>query len=123
VAWIKQNIDQNKTLPQILRSVELSLPSSLQPLIEMDFHPHRQITQPYKQEMITILKDTIETKLYKSQLLLNHEITKICQNQSILPLDQQFNHTMTDLLQRHLILITEKIQYMYHYKDTIMNLI
>jgi len=104
-----------------LQIVELSLPSSLQPLIDIDLHQrlshdHRQITQQYKQEIIAILIDTIETKLHESQLLFHNDITKIWQNQCISPIDQQFNETMLDLIQHHLLIITEKIQYTYHYK-------
>jgi len=85
VAWIKQNIHHNNRLPQILRSVELPLPSSLLPLIDMGLHEefchdHPLITQQSKQEMMIILIDTIETKLHESQILFNAELRKIWQD-------------------------------------------
>jgi hypothetical protein len=128
VTWIKQSINHNKKLPVILRSVELALPSSLQPLMDMDLHEefsrdHPQMTQKSKQEMIIILINTIDTKLHRSRLLLHNKLRKICQNQRVLPIDQQFNETMVDLIQRHLLTITEKMQYVYQFRKASMSLI
>ncbi len=68
-------------------------------------------------------RSTIDTKLHQSRLLFHSEIRKICQNQRILPIEQEFNETMIDLIQRYLLIITKKIQYMHHFKETIMSLV
>ncbi len=94
----------------------------------MDLHEefsrdHPQMTQKSKQEMIIILINTIDTKLHRSRLLLHNKLRKICQNQRVLPIDQQFNETMVDLIQRHLLTITEKMQYVYQFRKASMSLI
>jgi len=84
-------------------------------------HDQRQIKHQHKQKTVLILLDTIETKLHESQMLFNDQITKLWHHQCVLEIDQKLNQTMIDLIERHLLIITDKIQCMYHFRKNIMN--
>ncbi|CAF1484850.1 unnamed protein product [Adineta steineri] len=122
VVWIKHNINHRRLFP-ILRSVEISLPSSIEPLINMDLNEcfsHRRITQQYKQEMITKLIDSIESTLGESQKLFNEKLEQMRQNQCQIPTDQQLNKAMFDLIEHHLLVITDKVQHIYNFRKFMM---
>ncbi|CAF1382287.1 unnamed protein product [Adineta steineri] len=125
VVWIKHNINHHR-LPQILRSVEISLPSSIQSLINMDLNEYlfqHRITQRYKKEMITKLIDSIESTLGESQTLFNEKLEQMQQSQCQITTDQQLYKAIINLIEQHLLVITDKVQHLYKFRDTIMNLI
>ncbi|CAF1336698.1 unnamed protein product [Adineta steineri] len=124
VVWIKHNINHRRLSP-ILRSVEISLPSSIEPLINMDLNEcfsHRRITQQHKQEMITKLIDSIESTLGESQKLFNEKLEQMRQNQCQIPTDQQLNKAMIDLVEHHLLVITDKVQHIYNFRNFMMRI-
>ncbi|CAF0954420.1 unnamed protein product [Adineta steineri] len=71
---------------------------------------HRCITQQCKQEMISILIDTIETTLQISQELFNEKFERVRQTLCQVPTNQQLNKPLADLIEHHLLLIADKVQ-------------
>jgi len=75
------------------------------------------VIQQYKNDMTAILIDAVEAKLIESQKLFDDKIAKMWQNQRTLPSNQSFNPATLDLIDRHLLMLTEKAQCMYDYKN------
>jgi len=116
VKWMKQQIKENQ-LPKVLHSLETSLPSSIQLLTDTDIRQellnrHQRAAQQYKTEMTTILLDTVDAKLYESRKLFDDEMEKLWHDQRTLSPNQRFNQTTIDLIEDHLFLFTEKVQYL-----------
>ncbi|CAF1392801.1 unnamed protein product [Adineta steineri] len=108
----------NNILPEVLCRVESSLPSSIQLIIDTDLRHqlcdrHRHITKKYKIEMMAIIIDTMKVKLEDSQKLFDDKLANMCHDQHLLPIGQRLNQTMIDMIERHLVFITEKIAYLY----------
>lgn len=122
--WMKQPYFRQKKLLTALHSTQIPLPSAIQALTDIQLRErladrHCQIIQQYKNEMMNILTDSIEVRLSQSQKLFDDELAYIWQHERTLPLDQQLNQTAIDLMYRHLLLISEKVQYIYYYKNII----
>ncbi|CAF1317160.1 unnamed protein product [Adineta steineri] len=117
VLWAEQYINNNK-LPEILRRVESSLPSSIHLIIDTDLHHqlcerHRKITRNYRVEMMKIIIDTMKVKSEESQKLFDDKLANMWHDQHLLPIEQRFNQTMIDIIHDHLLFITKKIEFLY----------
>jgi hypothetical protein len=113
---MKKQIKENQ-LPKVLDSLQISLPSSIQSLTDMDVRQqllsrHERITQQYKTEMTTILFDTVDGKLHESRKLFDDEMEKLWQDQCTLSSNERFNQTTIHLIEDYLFLLTEKVLYM-----------
>jgi len=121
VRWIEQSITDNKVI-ELLDSIEISLPSSIQSITDMNLHQqlsdrHRKSMQQYKNEMLLIFIDAKKAKLHQYEKILNDETEKIRQNQLLLPIDERLNRSNINIIERYLILITEKVEWIYLCKN------
>ncbi|UJR06548.1 hypothetical protein I4U23_010831 [Adineta vaga] len=114
--WIQCQIQRHKLL-DVLSNIQLSLSTAIRSLNDMDLrhhlmNRHQHIIQQYRQEMIKIIVDTMQAKL--------NEFRKLFENQVALMRESlQSNQIMLDLIEKHLLLISKKIQSIYEYKDAI----
>jgi hypothetical protein len=109
-----------------INSIQISLPSSIQTLTDTDLRQqlsdgHHRIIQQYKNEMKTIFTETNEVKLRETQQFFDDEMTKMWHDQRALSIDQRLNPIIIAIIDRHLLLITDKIQCIYHYRNAILN--
>ena len=107
----------------VLSNIQLSLSSSIQSLSDANFRHYlsdryQQIIQNYRQEMIKIIVDTMEHRLHEFQKLFEDELAVMWLLQRSLSVHARLNEVMLDSIEKHLVLIGEKIQCIYEYKNT-----
>ncbi|CAF1265576.1 unnamed protein product [Adineta steineri] len=112
----------NNKLLQILSNIQRSLSTAIESLTDMElqnymFNCYQQDVQQYRQEINKIIIDTMQTELDQFQKLFANEIAAMWQCQRLLSMPLQIDQTMLDLIERHLLLINEKIQCIYDYKE------
>lgn len=117
----QQYVEHNK-LSKLLDSIQMSLSSSIQSLTDIQLRQqlserHHNIIQQYKNEMITIFTDTMGAKLNESETLFNNKVIELCQKHSLLPVHEQLNQSMIQLISRYGLSTTEKFQCIYQYKN------
>ena len=110
-------------LPKAISCVEIPLPTVIQSLTDTSLQQelqdrHDNLANHYKIEVLTLFTDIIDAKIRDVQKIFDDELKQFWQEQRSLPTNDQrrLNKTTLDLMDRSLILITNKMQYIYHYK-------
>ena len=125
IVWIKQPYIQEKKLIKSLQKIRNSVPSFIQSLANIELRTqltsqHQQIIQHYQHEMMNIFINLIDAKFEQCEKIFNSEVAQLWKNQRTLPVNERFTSTMIDLIERHLLMIVEKVEYMYYYKNIII---
>lgn len=116
-----EHIIEHDRLPKPLQSASSAFASSTCSIAERKLrehlqHVHLHILEQYRSKIMEIYLEVSKTASQDSHVLIDADVAKLRQDQRSLPVHQQLNPTMMQLLESHLALITRKVDCIYNYE-------